>query len=130
MNLFYIFKRRRRRKPSISSRKSYLANKEQARELVRERVEFFNQSYGFNYNKIFIKNTRSRWGSCSTKGNLNFNYRVVFLPTLLADYIIVHELCHLGEFNHSAKFWSLVARAVPNYRTLRAKLKLIRFKVK
>lgn len=130
MNLFYIFKRRKRRKPSTSSRKSYLENKEQARELVKARVEFFNQSYRFNYNKIFIKNTRSRWGSCSTKRNLNFNYRVVFLPPLLADYIIVHELCHLGEFNHSVKFWNLVARAVPDYRALRAKLKLIRFKVK
>ncbi len=97
--------------------------KEEARKLVRERVEFFNRIYGFKYNKIFIKNTKSRWGSCSTKRNLNFNYRIVFLPSKLADYLIAHELCHLKEFNHSKRFWGLVSLAVSDFKKLRKELK-------
>lgn len=113
---------------SISSRKNYLENKERARELVQARVEFFAGVYGVSPNKIFIRNTKSRWGSCSTKHNLNFNYRIVFLPSRLADYLIVHELCHLKEFNHSSRFWDLVGLAMPDYKKLRLALKEVRLK--
>lgn len=96
------------------TKREYLKNKEVSFELVKNRVEYFNQFYNFHYNKIFIKNQKTRWGSCSKKGNLNFNYKIIFLPKELQDYLIVHELCHLKEFNHSKRFWDLVRLQVPN----------------
>jgi predicted metal-dependent hydrolase len=109
---------RRRRKPVAR----YLKYKEEARVLVKARLEYFNTFYNFEYKRIAIKNHKSRWGSCSKKGNLNFNYRIALLPPHLADYIVVHELCHLGEFNHSKKFWALVERTIPDWRMRRAEL--------
>jgi predicted metal-dependent hydrolase len=115
---------RRTRQPSKSARRAGLLQyKETARALVHERLEYFNQFYHFIYNDVRIKSHVTRWGSCSSKGNLNFNYKIALLPPELADYIIVHELCHLGEFNHSQKFWDLVGQQIPNYLELRAKLK-------
>ena len=81
-----------------------------------------NVHYGLGWGRVAIRNTRSRWGSCSKKGNLNFNYRIVLLPEHLQDYLAVHELCHLKHFNHSKNFWNLVAEAVPNYLHCRAQL--------
>lgn len=106
-----------------NSRKEFLKYKEVAHTLVREKIPEFNRHYGFRVGKIAIRNQKSRWGSCSARGNLNFNYRIALLPAHLADYIIVHELCHIGEFNHSQKFWDLVAETMPNYRELREELK-------
>jgi predicted metal-dependent hydrolase len=96
---------------------------EQAREIVKEKVETFNQYYGFEYGKIFIKNQQTRWGSCSSRKNLNFNYRIALLPPELQDYLIVHELCHLQQMNHSKKFWDLVAEQIPGYKALNKQLK-------
>lgn len=96
------------------NKREYLKNKSEALELVKIKVEYFNQFYNFNYNKVFIKNQKTRWGSCSAKKNLNFNYKIIFLPKELQDYLIVHELCHLKEFNHSKKFWDLVRLKIPN----------------
>jgi len=101
----------------------YVKYKKEAHALVCERVEHFTAIYGFQCNQITIRNQKTRWGSCSRKGNLNFNYKIALLPQRLADYIIVHELCHLGEFNHSKKFWNLVARAMPDHAELRKELK-------
>jgi len=97
----------------------YKKHKEQAREFVLNRLEYFNQFYNFKYNRISIRNQKTRWGSCSKKGNLNFNYKILFLPQDQADYIIVHELCHLKEMNHSRDFWDLVKNRIPNYKELR-----------
>lgn len=97
--------------------------KEKTGECARLRLQYWNNFYNFTYKKITIKNTKSRWGSCSRTGNINFNYKIIFLPQELADYIIVHELCHLGEMNHSANFWKLVERTIPNYKVLRKELK-------
>lgn len=91
--------------------------------LAHARLAHFNEAYGFALGRVAIKNHKSRWGSCSKKGNLNFNYKIALLPPELADYVIVHELCHLGEFNHSPRFWALVARTVPDHRALRARLR-------
>lgn len=105
------------------NRRGYEKHKEAARRLVHARVGYFNTFYGFPLRKVFIKNHKSRWGSCSSVGNLNFNYKILFLPEALQDYLIVHELCHLREFNHSAAFWAQVARTLPHYRELRAQLR-------
>ncbi len=101
----------------------FAAHKEVALSLAEKKIEHFNQFYKFKFNKIAIKNQKTRWGSCSLKGNLNFNYKIALLPESVSDYIIVHELCHLGEFNHSRKFWNLVAIAIPNYLEIRNFLK-------
>lgn len=94
--------------------------------MVIERIEVFNKIYELPLNRVTIRNTKSRWGSCSKKGNLNFNYRIVFLPPALANYLVVHELCHLGEFNHSHKFWDLVAKTIPDYKKLQKELRHVR----
>jgi hypothetical protein len=106
-----------------SSKKEYKEYKQKALVLVKSRIEYFNQNFEFKFNKINIKNQKTRWGSCSKRGNLNFNYKIVLLPERLADYIIVHELCHLKEFNHSQKFWNLVAEIIPDYLERRKDLK-------
>lgn len=131
--MFKIFFRKIHRVRRVSVRNSLITTKHskleraqltrEARILVHARLEYFNQLYGFSYNRIFIKNQKSRWGSCSSKKNLNFNYRIALLPTELQDYLIVHELCHLAEMNHSKNFWKLVERAVPEYKRLNKRLK-------
>lgn len=100
----------------------YLAHKEEARTVIEKRVKVLNNNYGFKYAAINIKNQKTRWGSCSRKGNLNFNYKLIFLPEKARDYVIVHELCHLKEFNHSKRFWKLVERVVTDYGQVRMDL--------
>jgi len=106
-----------------SGKREYKKYRAQALALAAAKVEQWNKFYGFSYNKVNIKNQKTRWGSCSKKGNLNFNYKIVHLPENILDYLIVHELCHLKEFNHSQNFWSLVSQAQPNYKTLRKSLR-------
>ncbi|MCX6793161.1 MAG: SprT family zinc-dependent metalloprotease [Candidatus Falkowbacteria bacterium] len=101
----------------------YLKYKDSALVLAQRRVDQLSSLHGFKFNKISIKNQATRWGSCSRKGNLNFNYKIAILPKRLADYIIVHEFCHLKEFNHSKKFWNLVSEIVPDFAALRSELK-------
>jgi len=103
--------------------KKYLDSKGDALKFVEERISHFNKLYNFRFNKINIKNQKTRWGSCSRKGNLNFNYKILLLSPKVADYIIVHELCHLKEFNHSRKFWNLIAKTIPDYLEIRNELK-------
>jgi len=112
--------------PVVCDRGDYLKNKDEARVLINERLGYFNQEYKYKYNRVSVKNQKTRWGSCSRKGNLNFNYKILFLDKKQIDYIIVHELCHLGELNHSKKFWNLVEKTIPNYREIRRELKNIR----
>lgn len=109
--------------PLPSGRKEYMANREAARALVHERLEYWNSFYKFHYSRVAIKNTKSLWGSCSRKGNLNFSYKLLFLPRELVDYVIVHELCHLREHNHGKGFWRLVAQTQPDYLRLRRLLR-------
>lgn len=99
--------------------------------MVTERVGHFIQAhYGprhsINVGRIAIRNQRSRWGSCSKKGNLNFNYKLAFLPPEVRDYVIVHEICHIKEFNHGRGFWDLVAETVPEHRAMRRKLREVK----
>ncbi|MFA6534241.1 MAG: SprT family zinc-dependent metalloprotease [Patescibacteria group bacterium] len=123
VNKLEFFKQFKGRTIIKSSRRDYLKYKGQVLRLVNERLNYFNWLYNFSWQRISVRNQKTRWGSCSQKGNLNFNYKLVFLPAEAADYIIVHELCHLGEFNHSKKFWQLVARAAPDYLDIRRELK-------
>jgi predicted metal-dependent hydrolase len=105
------------------TRRDYLNNRAKARRLIIERLEYFNNIYKFKYNSVSIRDQKTRWGSCSKRGGLNFNYRLLYLSAEVRDYVIVHEICHLKEFNHSANFWKLVAQEIPNFRALRNKLK-------
>lgn len=89
---------------------------DQAVEYIPKRVKYYAEKENFVYNKITIKNLVSRWGSCSTKGNLNFNCLLMLTPDYVIDYIVVHELCHLREMNHSEKFWAKVEKIMPDYQ--------------
>jgi len=123
LRIIFRVKKTRRRVFAKRSSVYYLKYKKQARVFVEERIEYLNGFYQFEFKRVSIRNQKTRWGSCSRKGNLNFNYKIVLLPQHLADYIIVHELCHLGEFNHSKDFWSLVAQTTPNHLELRGTLR-------
>jgi len=78
---------------------------------------------GVTYKKISIRDTRSRWGSCSTNGNLSFSSRLIFAPEGIVEYVVAHELCHLREMNHSPKFWKLVQTVCPDYKQSRGWLR-------
>jgi predicted metal-dependent hydrolase len=97
--------------------------RKEAKKIVQERLEYFNKFYQLPYGRVTIKNQKSRWGSCSIKRNLNFNYRIALISPELQDYLVVHELCHLKEFNHSENFWNLVEQQIPNYKQLRRELR-------
>ena len=106
-----------RRKRASSVTKHYAEHKELAREFVLARLAYFNEFYGFAYNRVAIRNQKRCWGSCTSLKNLNFSYKLLFLPPHLADYIIVHELCHLVELNHGRDFWALVEKQMPDYKS-------------
>lgn len=103
--------------------RDYCSHKEAARDLVHKLVAHHNAYYGYSHGAIRIGNQKSRWGSCSTRGSLSFNYKILFLPPALQTYVVVHELCHLKEMNHSKRFWALVAEQVPEWSTLRNELR-------
>ncbi len=107
---------RRRRRPVRTPTAAYRTHKETARTLLTQRVLFYAPLVGVTPGRIAIRDTRRSWGSCSSKGNLNFNYKLLFLPACWRDYIVVHELCHLHHLNHSAAFWAEVGRIMPDYR--------------
>lgn len=108
---------------SGTSARDYAKLKEAALKLAQRKVAEFNQQYNLTYRRISIRNQKTRWGSCSRVGNLNYNYKIALLPERLADYIIVHELCHLQEFNHSHRFWDLVAQTLPDFKQRRKEIK-------
>lgn len=95
----------------------------QARQLATERVALHAARLGVPFGRVTIKDTRSRWGSCSSKGNLNFSWRLLLGPEEVLDYVVVHEVAHLKELNHSPAFWSHVATLCPDYKTHRSWLR-------
>ncbi|ARS91261.1 M48 family metallopeptidase [Natrarchaeobaculum aegyptiacum] len=86
-----------------------------ARETFEERAEYYAEQMGVEYEKIEVRNQRTKWGSCSTTGTLGLNWRLMMAPQEIVDYIVIHELAHLREPNHTDAFWSLVAEHDPNY---------------
>jgi predicted metal-dependent hydrolase len=112
--MYWISRRRKKRATSVT--KHYVTHKESAREVIHARLHHWNQFYGMEFNRVAIRNQRRCWGSCTSLKNLNFSYKILFLPAHLQDYIIVHELCHLQELNHGKNFWLLVAQQVPDYK--------------
>lgn len=95
----------------------------QASQKIKERINYYHHKIGRNPARITIKEQRTRWGSCSSLGNLNFNWKAIMAPSPVLDYIVVHELCHLIHLNHSQDFWNLVASILPDYRERREWLK-------
>ena len=94
-----------------------------ALERIRERLDHYAPRIGKTPGRVAIREQKTRWGSCSGKGNLNFNWKLIMAPPPVLDYVVIHELCHLWEFNHSPKFWSLVERQMPEYRVWKKWLK-------
>lgn len=88
---------------------------EKAVKIIPEKVKYYATKIGVTYNRITIRNQRSKWGSCSAKGNLNFNCLLMLMPNEVVDSVIVHELCHRKEMNHSDKFYAEVLKVFPNY---------------
>lgn len=89
---------------------------DEALEYIPERVEHFAKIVGVDYGRITIRNQKTRWGSCSSKGNLNFNCLLMLTPPEVIDYVVVHELCHRKEMNHSKAFWNEVEKVIPDYK--------------
>ena len=99
------------------------ALREKARALVTDRVQYYAPLIGVTYNQIAIRVQHTRWGSCSSKGNLNFNCLLALVPIEVLDYVVVHELCHRKELNHSDRFWNEVAKILPDYKCRKKWLK-------
>lgn len=96
---------------------------QEAKRIIPERAAYYAPMVGVTYGKITIRSQRSRWGSCSSKGNLNFNCLLTLVPPEVLDYVVVHELCHRKEMNHSGQFWAEVERVLPDYRVRQRWLK-------
>lgn len=96
---------------------------EEARIIIPERVKYFAKIIGVTYGQITIRHQKTRWGSCSSSGNLNFNCMLMATSPELIDYVVVHELCHRKQMNHSPLFWKEVEEILPDYRNLRSRLK-------
>ncbi len=104
-------------------RKDFLEKRHRAMALACELISRLDPYREFKVAGISIRNQSSRWGSCSRAGRLNFNYRIIYLPARLREYLVMHELCHLKEFNHSRRFWAFVAAKLPDYAQRRKEFK-------
>jgi len=90
-----------------------------AAELIPQRVAYYSGLTGISYLRVKINSAKKRWGSCSARGNLNFSWRLALAPLEVIDYVVVHELAHIIHRNHSKRFWALVSKLYPNYKTCR-----------
>lgn len=88
----------------------------QARDIFHQRADYYGGIMGVSYNRVFIREQKTRWGSCSLKQNLNFNWRLIFAPNKVLDYVVIHELAHLKEMNHSKQFYRIIEEVMPDYK--------------
>jgi predicted metal-dependent hydrolase len=107
---------------ATTSQRHFIQHKDAALSIVKERVEYFSKRHNFTPNIVRVKMLKTKWGSCSVKKNLNFNYKVLFLSGELRDYVIIHELCHLKVMNHSQQFWNEIKKHMPNYLDFKSEL--------
>lgn len=124
----WILKTRKRVLQNASWRRSYTeaekqTGKQRLSRKLEERLPLFASVMGVSYERVSIRDQRTRWGSCSGKGNLNFNWKLSLVPDEILDYVVVHELAHRIEMNHSANFWREVEKILPDYRERRMWLK-------
>lgn len=94
--------------------------RERAKSVLAQRTAYFARQVGVTYGRITVRDQKTRWGSCSQTGNLNFNFRLILAPPEVLDYVVVHELCHRRQMNHSTQFWQEVAQVLPDYRKRKA----------
>jgi hypothetical protein len=118
--LYYILRRKPRRAPVTPEVERLRA---QAKAQLPPRLAALAAQHGFQYKRVFIKNNRTNWGSCSSLGNINLNLRLVTLPQELQDYVMLHELCHLKYLNHSPQFHALLESVCPGHRALEKQIK-------
>lgn len=105
------------------------ALKARAKQYIPKRVEYWAEIIGVKYNSVSIRAQKTRWGSCSSKGNLNFNCLLMLADTEAIDYVVIHELCHIKELNHSKRFWSLVEVYMPNYKEVQKHIKSMELQI-
>lgn len=105
---------------TLSLEKRY---RDAAGDYIPKRVEYYHQFTGGNYQRITIRDQKTRWGSCSGNGTLSFSFRLMMAPPRVLDYVVVHELCHLTHMNHSKDFWHMVESILPDYKEHRKWLK-------
>lgn len=97
--------------------------KSEAKKIIDEKLLFYSKKMSVSYNQFRIKEQKTRWGSCSIRKNLNFNWRIIMAPEKVIDYVIIHELCHLIHFDHSKDFWKQLSFYMPEYKELAEWLK-------
>lgn len=126
----YLMMEEKRKSESLQQEPDYVkdpaleqAYRRQAKARLEERAAYFASRMGVSYQRISVRAAKTRWGSCSAKGNLNFHWKLILMPPQVLDYVVVHELAHRKEMNHSPAFWAEVEKILPDYRERRKWLK-------
>jgi len=117
-NLAQVFPHNYEEDPKLEA-----AYRRKARERIGQRIAYFAALMGVTYRRISIRSAKTRWGSCSSEGNLNFHWKLVLMPEHVMDYVVIHELAHRKEMNHSARFYAVVAQQMPDYKVWQSWLK-------
>ena len=126
----WLLMEEKRRKTEMRPRRDYEEDpaleriyRQRAKERLRGRAAYFAPIMGVSYGSLRLSSAKTRWGSCSGKGNLNFHWKLILMPPEVLDYVVVHELAHLKEMNHSPRFWAVVEEVLPDYKERRQWLK-------